>query len=769
VQFKSKLVAFLILAFCGLGSPSVGALDFIVEGFLQQRLIFDQQHFNPYSEDTGWDYWRGGYFEGGRPLDRNYPMTGWGGARLGVDLKAGSLDESLYTYFSVSFNRRIFNQNQGQTSLTNPGGDYIVAFRDDNFTASITRRGMWDRNKTYGYYSPDDPFGALKLTNSQNPVLTGKITGKLPHGLEYAGYYMQDLRCNYVPRRETIPDQVYKALGVTKETMPYFDEMPVYGIFRATQPLNAGWTLGLLWGHKEAININPRAVEEDGDLPYPRHGIGFQKKNYGLDLVGQLPWLNNPRLTVAAIDSHGQWRQYVDARTELGLVPTWESLGEENGKALKFVVEDLQLGKANVTGKYHFVDPDFQWIAVRDRRYAYTHTFFVWGPDTTSVRATLDEDFHLRRREKQEVYVSDLDIYHGLQTGEISLGLPLPLKQTQFGLDLSWVKNLGAEGVYLDPDTWYELRDDYRQFKANFALPYTGETTLKLAASGRDYLHGPDYRQEGQLGWTMDLYPELKFDGNFGIVKRYQDAKGLGIGRKGDLTFKGTLSDDISFESSVDYRAGNYDYDLLRATRDSVLADAYSYLSFENYLELRRTIQLGGLYVDAVAAGELVNLKTNFASLSSGTALIGYLEEKTSVGDGLELTLTQIGVAGPKEEGFASNCISSLANYRLSYYWYGNADNTVNLEVTQRYREGKTLTNYYLTFLTEIGQHYLKFEYGRKPRETRNYFDFDTCQDSRFYPMRELKGRPWAYWGDKSIFCDETSANYYSLSLTMIF
>jgi len=364
------------LAVCGFVLPNIAlALDFNVAGFLQQRLIFDQQHFNPNSEDPGWDYWRGGYYEGGRPLDRSYPMTGWGGARFGLDMTLGSLNESLYTYLTVPFNRRLHNQDQGKTSIINPGGDYIIAFRDDNFTASITRRGMWDRNKIYGYYSPNDPFGALKLTNSQNPVLLAKLTGELPRGLEYVGYYIQDLRCNYVPCRETIPDQVYTALGETKESMPYFDEMPVYGMFRATKPLNLGWTLGLLWGHKEAVNITPRAVEEDGNLPYPRHGIGFQKKNYGIDLVGQLPLANNPRLTVALLDSHGEWRKYDDVSSELGLVPDWEYLGEENGKALKVVLEDLQLGKVNLTGKYHFVEPDFQWIAVRDRRYAYTHIF----------------------------------------------------------------------------------------------------------------------------------------------------------------------------------------------------------------------------------------------------------------------------------------------------------------------------------------------------------------------------------------------------------
>lgn len=767
LRLRRLLLSFLIITF--FQSLCFGQLN--LNGSLSVWMVSDPQYFKP----GGWIDWSRKLWIGSN-IYNSTPFVGWGSTRLSLQPSIGSMSEPIYIYFPLYIMNSV-QYERGLSEIKIGATDFIALFRSRPFQVSMTGRRLGESN-IWSYTSPGDPLGLLKLPSTSEPALTFKVMGKLPRAWELTGYYLADGRCNFFPVRETIPDAVFGALEKNKSEMPFFDETPSYRMLRATKKISEGSTLGILWGQKQAENIIPRENENGLYIVPKSNKVGYLKNNIGLDFVTKVPLGNGPNMVVAFARSAGEWRHYRSKNDILEPI-SWDSLGRLSGDAFKISISEAKLGSVIVEGAFHKVDPNFQWVAVRDRRYAYTYDFLSfedpvfehWG-----WRTVEDKEYYLRDASLKNEYESDVDKYLGLRSywsrislpGTLKIGVP---KKTNLTIEVSDIKNLEPSRTYLDPVTADELQKSYRQYNASLDMDYTSNIMLGIYGLDRTYFLD-NYFQEVGLNYFSKLDKDLTLEGNINTRWRLRDDDGQGKGlvSQGKLLLKGLTAKKVRIETGIDYRVGNYDIDLHETTKDKVLSSEYNYFKFSHYLEHNYRVQMLGFPVSVKAAGEVIKISTNFPLIKSGTSLISYLQNQISVNRSTTFTLTSVGVVGPHQEGFPSNKISSLMDGQLTYKIAGANDNTLVLRYTKRFENDGVKTNWHATLVSTLGKHQLVFAYGHRPAyESRSYYINGTLRDTRYYPNKELIGRPWMHWGDNSAYAKTTQENYYSMSWNIRF
>ena len=229
-----------------------------------------------------------------------------GDVRLHLGMNIGNAAQPIHAYLPLSL---VLNQyRDGMEQLSASSSDYFFVLQKEPFILSLTSRGAYYKNQNYAFNNLQDPLGALAYPNSDAPNMTLKFSGKMPGGWEHTAYFISDNRANYLPVIETIPEAVYPALGRTKENFRFYDEIPTYTMYRGTKDIFSN-TFGILYGKKAAVNISPRAAADERTTPYPNHGVGYSKENYGIDYSGKLRFANNPDFALAFIGSSGEWRK----------------------------------------------------------------------------------------------------------------------------------------------------------------------------------------------------------------------------------------------------------------------------------------------------------------------------------------------------------------------------------------------------------------------------------------------------------------------------
>jgi|GEM_PF-3745009 len=735
------------------------AEPFRYRGYIQQYLTSDPQYTNPAIVD-----WRRDYWAMGPSLNPSNSLAGWGGTRVSVQTFWGTPSSPFYLELPLLFYTRAVER--GRNQLTMISNNFVLKTRSGPFNFAMSSKRV-SENAQWSFLNLEDPLGALKLPNTSAPMLTMKLNTDVL-GWDFTSYYLADHRTNFVPRSEEIPQRVFSSLGKTPEEMRFFDEIPTYRLLRGTKYTDFG-TWGILWGDKSAVNINPRSEENDNTLTNPNHGIGYVKQNLGLDFTGQIPSLGG-EITLAAVRATGEWYQY--RKNELP-----DNLGTVSGDAMKLQLRDLKINSTTINSTYVMVEPGFQWTAVRDSRYAYVYGFLnpekpQFYADGSSLyaygwRAMRDDDFLLRDPEEKEEYLSDVSTYLGLRAWETSIKYPGKISISEnktlpalFSLELQDMENLRAGDHYYDPVQGEDVTKDYLELKINLETE-TPNSKVIFSARDRQY-KDQDYFQELASGLSHNLTENAELSLELSIAKRLRDDVALpeGRGYRVNANLIGEMDSGLIYNTKLDYRAGNYDYGLLKSTLDRVLASPYTYWELNQYFEQNRTLNLGEIPIRGTIAAELTKRNSTLPEVS-GTSLVAFGRGIAKVTSDLTATVTLINVSGPtfsqQKDKFPSNSLRDVVDCLFSYQLFGQRANTINFRFTRRYLNSGFKDNVLAEFVSRIGAHTLRFTLGRAPIGNRTSYIAGTKYDVRLNNLeKELLKRPWENWGTGGTLSDET-------------
>lgn len=782
----SSLKKILIFSCC-LNLLLIGALTAApairFQGQMMHVLTSTPHYFNPARDDWAWELWNGarGSLGGSEFMSTTPPALG--GLRLRLNATVGNPNAPFYLYMPMLMYGSVdYEPSMALLSISagsSTTGEYVVQAKGDWGAVSLTSQNMRARAPWF-FSDMGDPLGAMKLINTAEPTMTFKYSGKLPLGFTGVGYYIADNRTNFIPSVEKIPAEAYEALGETQQNMKYYDEIPAYTLARLTRELGKNFTLGIIWGQKQAVNINPRNTDDQRLVRNPVHGIGFRKTNLGIDFVGSLPLNNKPKLTLAAVASQGEWQH---EKKGPGGFPVALPLGQIQGNAYKAELENLTLGRMSFTGSYLSVAPEFQWVAVRNSRYAYTK--YYNSPSIPSSlyygwRPVLDDDFLVRDSNEKVAYLSDISSFFGLEVAQLKLEIPgqlglgkrrLPGKLV---IKTNSVANLG-EGSYFDPLTWQEKEHGYLEYKAAY-LAEKGNSQASFTLG--EQLYQQDFplnfrqniRQELGIEYEGKLTPYLGVTSQLHKLWRIKEADGLDWGSVNKLVFalSGETDSGTKLETKFNYASGTYTDDL-KGMVDRIVGNPYQDLIIGQFGELEQYFSLGSLGIEAKIASEAIYRRTSLPNYS-GFSLLGYIEGKTNFSRNLNFTLTGVGVTGPKREGFSSNNLDSTLNYQLIYRPFGSRDNTMTINLTNRFTQAGMKTNTYLRWDTRKGRHSIAITYGNRPTNENRYMIAGTPWETRYsMPAKEHYARPWYSWREQAIYGDATYENFFTVGWTFSF
>jgi len=761
----------ILLIFCSV--PSLALEPINVKGYLRQGLTIDHLYFRPNKTDWAWELWYGtGYPVYGRPLNpSSSQLVGWGGSNLFLEFTMGSVNKPVYIYYPILFYTTIFREDMAQ--LLRSSNDYVFLFQGDSTTFSLSSR-MIENNPLWSFVDMDDPLGAFKLPNTFVPRMTLKAKNNY-NDWDSTGYILFDYMGRFLPLTDKIPESVFTAITnkEVEQQATLLEETPVYQLFRTSKRFTNGWQMGLNFGNKRSSDVRFRLKDDSSIAP---KDLGYSKTNYGLDLEGTLPFMSHPTFSLAVLSSTGQWRRY---KREDGY-SDYLSLGEINGNALKVGLEHLYLGRASIKSNYIKVDPGFQLVAARDSRYAYTYGFYdPTGKVCSPYRypqAVLDENFIRRDPNRKEDYLSDVATYLGVSYSDTTLSIPGEIEllgasqYAEFKLGISYLKRLDPELDFFDPYQGITEKDDYTQVDFSLDLGYYPSTKTVF---GRNKLYGLDKDYFRELGFSSrkNLSSDLTLVEKASFLQRHSTAEGTGSTILGELSLEGKNPSGVKTESKIKYAYG--DYEPVRG-RDGVHIEPHSFLELLQFAESTLNVSyVGNTRITTQVAGEVFTRITDFPELANGTSLVGYMLNNVYFPD-TTVRLTSVGVAGPKGDsaellGFSSSGINSLIDCFVSYRIAGSANDTWNFQLTKRFMDHKVHTNFNTSLRSRMGRHTLTLSYGRGPNFGRSGYIAGTMLDSRFQPAEELMNRPWAYWGDRSIYAADTHEKYFNMNWTIYF
>jgi|GEM_PF-3784748 len=707
----------------------------------------------------------------------NFFLQTLGDTRLQLNFNVGNSEQPIFVYWPLYIQLNQYRPGMSQLTASSAViSDYIMMFQKEAFQLSLTSRGAYYKNQSYAFNNLKDPLGALAYPNSDVPNMTLKFTGKMPSGWDLKGYYLADTRTNYLPRIETIPDAVYPAIGRTKENMLFYDEMATFTMYRATKNVFNN-TFGILYGKKEAVNISPRAADNELTVAYPKHGVGYSKENYGLDYSGKLNFANKPDFAIALVCSSGEWRKYKKDLAEFWEAATWDSLGKLEGNAVKAEFQNLELGKLNFSGSYHKVDPDFQMIAVRHSRYDYFYDSSTYGRGVTSQRALLDKEFKIRNAHNRGRVLSDISTYFGLSAlqasveipGEIELGKggqsneaalvpPLALARailnqeviydyrnltvsereegvSKSPVDVSFaltkIENLNRGATYFDPKSNLKLSQGYLQLRTDIGIGYSENTDLNVFARERNYGSKQNYYRDLGLRVVITPIPSLSVEAEAVIANRARpdNRQEEGTVGRGKMKIEGVTLKGIRLGSTVDYRYGNYDLDLTAQTEDLIFANPYSYLCFKHYLEFAPKLKLGSISPNTVVAGEMRKYLTDFPGINEGITYIGHLYSDLPLREDLAINFTGVGIKGTNPVaawydfsmgqmlGYKTRK-NSYINWALTYRPFASTESKIILNHTTSFEPNLINKFWNIVWETHAGKHLFYIHY----RSDLNWF-----------------------------------------------
>lgn len=748
-----------------------------VSGTIKAEIISDYLFFDPNSART--DPWRSGD-QGGAIKPGFYPGDF---TKIGLELKVTDImDDRVEALLPLTVTVKAFSSlnNKGMWQTYLLADDYLnipyyLSMRTNSLFYSLSSKPVGDPK--FGFNSVNDPLGVAWVLNSPQPMMTLKVGGKLSNTLEGTAYIMFDQQVYGLPVWEMIPSGPFEIgsqninFGTSAQPINklvgecgFIDELAQYNVVRLNKVLANGLNLGFLWGQKsvDSPGFRVSGAEEDGTKTVLLKEWGYTKENIGVDLKGKLT--SNTEVELAAVSSNVAWRKY-DSQQAIDDQPffrkrwyPYTTQGVLNGNAALLRTK-LLFGKTTINLEGIAVDPTFQAVAAEQGQFPRISRL-VQRDDSSGlerqVRAIFDP---YGRLTGEKLIASPVAEFLGKRVLRFELLQPgqlgsKPVVLRLLGSNVAGLKEL--ERKYEDDLNGSIKVKDYQEVCAEIIYS-EHEKEFVLRGLTRDYLADFDYRNYLSISYNSK-WKGLNIGGLLDNIWRLRGDDGFS---KGQTTrFIADLCKDLPTQNlhfGVDYRTGNYDYDLITINSDRVV-NPYDYLSLSLFYQKKKDIRMNGKDGAIILAGELINRDTDLTDVATGLTQIGYV--------GLEIPLSQtltwennlIGVKGPNIDSFPSGHIKTTIHNELIFKPY--RETTIRVGNTIRPGNGNTKSNMYAVLAGELGKgnFSLTFGQGTLPEFTDDGIDLPGALPRKgvygigYPPAEGLRGRPWARWDNNNMY-----------------
>lgn len=740
-----------------------------VDGTVMAEIIYDALNFDPNKNRTS--PWRS-EDEGGIIKPGFYPGDF---TKFGIGIKVFDLmDERVEAYIPLTFTIKsvpINNKSWWQTFLLTEDFlniPYYLWMQTTPLTYSLSSKPVGDPR--FGFLNLKDPLGVGWSLNSQQPLATLKVGGKLAENVNATGYILFDQPVYGIPLVEMLPmgaseigNQVIDFGDGTHKLVSeigFIDEQAQYSILQLKRKLSSGLDLGFLWSQKTVDSPSFRlyGIEADDSKAITLKNWGYLKQNIGVDLKGQLTPIME--IGLAAVASNVAWRKY-DSVPTIDDQPFFRKrwypytvLGELNGNAAILETKfNFDTTKLKINGIV--VDPTFQTVA---GEYSQFRKLIRVVPDNNQGGL-----------ERQSRFIYDPD---GKITGQEPKGSPVldflgkrvlrfeiiqPGRFATFPIDLviggSHISSLeGLESNYVDSLTGAHKIKDYNEMQAGIIYEANGKA---IAFSGftRKYLADVDCKD--YLGISFNTVKKnLSLSGTIDNTWRLRVDDGKGRGE----TFRVSLDlGNTSNKIGLDYRTGNYDYDLLSYNSDRVV-EPYTYLTLNAFLQRHKNFYYRGNEGKVLLAGELISRNTDLTDVETGLSQIGYGEINIPISDKLSIKQMVLGVAGPQFSSLPSGHLRTTFHQELVFKPY--FETTMRLGYTRRPSQEQKKNNVYFVlggilgsgnFSITVGQGTLA-QFTDSNINLPGSLNLDDKYGVGYPPAFELRGHPWSSWDNDNLY-----------------
>jgi hypothetical protein len=637
----------------------------------------------------------------------------------------------------------------------------------------------------FGFVDLNDPLGIARSPNSHQPIMTLKLDVDYSEKLDAVAYVLFDQKVKGLPRWEQIPTGVdtvgNQVLNFGTDAKPnnklvsecgFTDETAQYNFLRVDGKIKDEFKVGLIYGQKYVDNpaFRLQGVEEEGSAAVILQGWGYVRDNIVVDMGAMAS--DNLEIKGALLKSSVAWREYGPSQIkekEPDFNRWWhpyEVKGRLSGDASYWSANYKQdTGFIRVSNWY--VEQGFQAVAA-------THSQFP--VITRLVPRSIDDPTCDR-------YAHAIFDPSGDLSGERLVGSPVveylgkrvvKIETVQDGRIGVWPMSLYLSGSvisgldtaadsYQDELTGAAVTKDYKELSASI-YSQNPDRYWKLTGANRKYLADTDYKRwlavtqhyhlaSFNAANTIEKVWRLRDDDNFGegSALRANTVLERKIG-KADLCF------------NADWRAGNYDYDLLEFNSDRVV-DPYSNLRLNAYLSWKQEFSSAGKRGQALVAGEILNQKSNLSGVLSGTSLIGYLGLDVPLTERVRGNVQYVVVQGPAEnsDDFPSECLRPTFHQELSYKPVEDKNMEFKFGYTLRPAKGEEISrkdNLYTEFAMVVGPGNLSIRYGQGTLPAFAYqganlpgsLNLDGAYGIGYAANKLLRERPWSEWEDKNLY-----------------
>ena len=755
MKTKKILSAFIIIALT-LGITGIGLAGLEVGGTLKAEL------------DPS---------EGGLILPGLYPLQVFS---IGVDLKFS--DDQIDAYVPLTIVSPL-----GPLLLLSD--DYLnipfyFSFESFPYVYRASSRPVGDVE--FGFVDLKDPLGIARCPNSRQPIMTLKLDVDYSDSLKAVAYVLFDQKVKGLPQWEQIPTGVdtvgSQVLKFGTESRPndklvsecgFTDETAQYNFLRVDRIIKDRLKVGLIYGQKYVDNpaFRIKGVEEEGSKAIILKRWGYVKDNIVVDLEGMV----TPNLEIkgALIRSNVSWKEYGPSQIqehEPDFNRWWhpyEVKGTLSGDASCWSA-NFKLGSGFVKISNWYVEPDFQAVAAQHNQFPVINRLVPRSIDDPTcdryAHAIFDPSGDLSGEKLLGSPVVEYLGKHAVKVETIQDGQigSLPMSLHLSGSVVSGLDKAG--GDYQDQLTGAIVTKDYQELSASLCSQ-NPDKYWEFTGANREYLADTDYKRSIGIKQHRNVHGFI-VNNTIEKVWRLRDDDDFGEGRvlRANTVLEQNIGGKISFFFNVDYRDGNYDYDLLGFNSDQVVAP-YSSLKVDAYMSYNQEFVCTGRQGQALVAGEIINKKATLPGVLSGTSLIGYFGLGLPITNNLQGNAQYLVVRGPTEEtdDFPSEYLRTTFHQEVSYKPFESKKLEFRLGYTVRPGKGEEESkkeNLYAEFATIAGPGNLSIRYGQGSLPAFAYqgvnlpgsLNLAGAHGAGYSSNKLLRDRPWSDWEDKNFY-----------------
>lgn len=709
-----------------------------VEGMIKAEIISDPLNFNPGLAKT--DPWRSE--DQGGNITPGYYVGHF--TKLGLALSMNN--EVADIYLPLTLGVAPFSPPAPKWQVYLLADDYMtipyhVRMNADLFAFSLSNSKVGAGK--LGFLNMNDQLGVFWRPNSEHPMATFRVDGKLSNDWDGYGYVLFDQEVKGIARWEALPESIANLplASLTVSDYGFTDEIAVYTFLQAKRE-TSNYELSLMLGQKyvdnPAFSIKGPETSKTSTI---LQNWGYLKQNLGLDFKKKL----SPLATIsgAVVGSEGNWKKYSGADYTI-----MDSLA---GNAAAVDVE-FQLPGSKVTVGALAVDPSFQAVAAVNGQFPVINRLVANSSEDLTVQRYVHAIFDPRGRILgEEVVTSPVIDYLGKRAFNVSFESTGKINEYPLNIVLhsEKVSSIAEEVDYVHPLTGALLVKDYRESGFDIGNA-AGKNNFHVLGSSRQYLASQDYKRTLALNYERSLANNLILFSSLGKNWRFREdaSDGEGSAIEGLITLS-KKSADIDLALSADYRSGNYDHDLLRPIADRMVSP-YTYLDLRAFGLKEKSFSFRGEKAQATLAGEYISRQSDLEDVGPGNSLVGLFQLDLPWNKGLSSKTTYLGVNGDLERGLPVDFLSTTLHHEFIYKPHLNDDLALHFGYSWR-GDNKSA---YAALVAQFGPGKFSLSYGQPTVFSSleldgNYAGALTMENAYvdgYLPASQLRGLPWEKW-----------------------